>query len=99
MLALMAEAAPEEAAAEPLKSNFVMCRLNDDDLNALDTLVEAGVRTTRSDAAAWLRAGIQANDPLFNSVPDKVAQIRQALYAMSCYPSFPMACWRQQRCR
>ena len=78
-LALIADAAPEEPGAEPMtKSNVVMCRLDDDDLNALDTLIEAGVRTTRSDAAAWLiRAGIQANDPLFNSVRDKVAQIRR----------------------
>lgn len=77
-LALIGEATPEEAA-EPLpKSNVVMCRLDDDDLNFLDTLIEAGVRTTRSDAAAWLiRAGIQANGQLFDSVRDKVAQIRQ----------------------
>lgn len=46
--------------------------------NALDTFIEAGVRTTRSDAGAWLmRAGIEANDSLFNSVRDKMAQIRQ----------------------
>lgn len=77
-LALIDEATPAEAA-EPLpKSNVVMCRLDGDDLNALDTLIEAGVRTTRSDAAAWLiRAGIQANGQLFDSVRDKVAQIRQ----------------------
>lgn len=79
-LALIAESAPEEAVpAEPQpKANVVMCRLDDDDLNALDTLIEAGVRTTRSDAAAWLiRAGIQTNGQLFESVRDKVAQIRQ----------------------
>jgi ATP-dependent Clp protease ATP-binding subunit ClpA len=78
-LAVIANADPEEVPAEPLpKSNVVMCRLDDEDLNALDTLIEAGVRTTRSDAAAWLiRAGIQTNGPLFESVRDKVAQIRQ----------------------
>ena len=58
-LALIADATPEEPRVEPMtKSNVVMCRLDDDDLNALDRLLEAGVRTTRSDAAAWLiRAG------------------------------------------
>lgn len=78
-VALIADSAREEAPAEALpKSNVVMCRLDDDDLNALDTLIEAGVRTTRSDAAAWLiRAGIHANGQLFDSVRDKVAQIRQ----------------------
>ena len=77
-IALIADAASEESSAEPLpKSNVVMCRLDDDDLNAIDTLIEAGVRTTRSDAAAWLiRAGIHANGPLFDSVRDKVTQIR-----------------------
>lgn len=41
-------------------------------------LIEPGARTTRSDAGAWLmRAGIEANDSLFNSVRDKMAQIRQ----------------------
>ena len=78
-LALIAESQPEELPAEALpKSNVVMCRLGDDDVNALDTLIEAGVRTTRSDAAAWLiRAGIQSNEQLFESVRDKVAQIRE----------------------
>ena len=78
-VASIGEAPPEEAVVEPLpKSNVIMCRLDDDDLNAVDTLIEAGVRSTRSDAAAWLiRAGIQSNGQLFESVRDKVAQIRQ----------------------
>ena len=60
------------------KSNVVMCRLDDRTLDALDTLIEAGVRTTRSDAAAWLiQAGIEANAPLFESVSATVAEIRR----------------------
>jgi len=60
------------------KSNVVMCRLDDRALDALDTLIKAGVRTTRSDAAAWLiQAGIEANGPLFESVSATVAEIRR----------------------
>lgn len=60
------------------KNNVVMCRLDDRDLDAIDTLIEAGICTTRSDAAAWLiHAGIEANTTLLASVRDTVAEIRR----------------------
>jgi hypothetical protein len=60
------------------KDNVVTCRIDDRDLDALDALVEAGIRTTRSDAAAWLiHAGIDAHQPLFERVYATVAEIRQ----------------------
>jgi hypothetical protein len=60
------------------KNNVVMCRLDDRAVDALDTLIEAGVRATRSDAAAWLiQAGIEANGPLFESVSATVVEIRR----------------------
>ncbi|HEU5317941.1 MAG TPA: Clp protease N-terminal domain-containing protein [Chloroflexota bacterium] len=60
------------------RDNVVTCRVDDLTLNALDSLVEAGVHTTRSEAAARLiLAGIQANQELFKKVQAAVAEIRR----------------------
>lgn len=60
------------------KNNVVTCRLDDAALGALDALVEAGIRSTRSDAAAWLiSAGIEAHRPLFDRVNSTVDEIRK----------------------
>lgn len=62
---------------EGARNNVVMCRVNDRDLEAIDVLVEAGIRTTRSDAAAWLiRAGIEGNNALFDKLHTTVNEIR-----------------------
>lgn len=69
-----------EAAGEPAstKNNVVTCRIGDRDLDAIDALIEAGIRTTRSDAAAWLiHAGIEANRGLLDRVNATVAEIRR----------------------
>jgi Clp amino terminal domain, pathogenicity island component len=72
---------PEPAAPQPSagsKSNVVSCRLDDRSLEALDTLVESGVRTTRSDAAAWLiAAGIDSHKALFDRLASTIQSIRQ----------------------
>jgi hypothetical protein len=74
VLASGARAGPAPAT----KSNVITCRITDEDVQALDDLVEAGVRSTRSDAAAWLiRAGIEANAHILHSVRDTVAEIRR----------------------
>src|SRR5262249_45726678 len=66
------------AQSSSAKGNVVTCRIDDRDLDAIDALVEAGIRTTRSDAASWLiRAGIDAHQPLFTRVYATVAQIRE----------------------
>ena len=74
-------ASPEGRAGEPApaaRNNVLTCRVDDADLAAIDTLLEAGVRTTRSEAASWLiHAGIQANRALFAQVESTVAEIRQ----------------------
>jgi ATP-dependent Clp protease ATP-binding subunit ClpA len=58
------------------KDNVVTCRINNRDLEALDMLVEAGVRTTRSAAAAWLiHAGIVANKELFDRIGRTIGEI------------------------
>jgi ATP-dependent Clp protease ATP-binding subunit ClpA len=60
------------------KDNVVTCRVDDQDLDAIDALVEAGLRGSRSDAASWLvRAGIEANQELFEKVYTAVAEIRR----------------------
>ncbi|MDQ3702532.1 MAG: hypothetical protein M3442_16655, partial [Chloroflexota bacterium] len=70
-------AAPATASARQ-RDNVVTCRVDDQSLGALDALVEAGVHSTRSEAAARLiLAGIQANQALFKRVNDAVAEIRR----------------------
>jgi len=60
------------------RDNVVSCRLSDEDLAAIDTLIEAGIRSTRSDAASWLiHAGVQANKELFDRVRSTVEEIRR----------------------
>jgi ATP-dependent Clp protease ATP-binding subunit ClpA len=60
------------------KNNVITCRLDDRSLDALDTLVEAGVRATRSDAAAWLiAAGIDSHQELFARLASTIQTIRQ----------------------
>lgn len=60
------------------KNNVVTCRLDDAAVAALDALVEAGIRSTRSDAAAWLiSAGIEAHRALFDRVDATVNEIRK----------------------
>jgi ClpA/ClpB-like protein len=72
-------AAAKSATQMPApKNNVVTCRLDDAALGALDALVEAGIRSTRSDAAAWLiSAGIEAHRPLFERVNTTVDEIRK----------------------
>ena len=60
------------------KDSVITCRIASDDLEAIDALIEAGIRSTRSDAAAWLiHAGIQANLDLFDKVYTTVAEIKR----------------------
>jgi len=60
------------------RSNVVMCRIADPDLGAIDMLVEAGVRSTRSEAAAWLiHAGIEGNTALLERLQTTVSEIRR----------------------
>ena len=71
-------AAVGQGSGSTTKDNVVTCRIAAEDLAALDMLVEAGIRSTRSDAAQWLiHAGITANRSLFDEVAGTVSQIRQ----------------------
>ncbi len=60
------------------RNNVVMCRVSDRDLEAIDILVEGGVRATRSEAAAWLiGAGVDSNKAVFDKLHATVAEIRR----------------------
>lgn len=60
------------------KSNVVTCRIDDRDLDAIDALIEAGIRSNRSDAASWLiHVGLEANKELVEKVYGTVAEIRR----------------------
>lgn len=68
----------EADPAAEVKGNVITCRVTDRDLAAIDALVEAGIRSTRSDAAAWLiGAGIAANGDLFARLNATIDQIRR----------------------
>ena len=76
VLALAGVNVPSEPA--PAKSNVVACRIDKRDLDAIDALIEAGIRSTRSDAAAWLiHAGIVSHKALFEKVYGTVTEIRR----------------------
>jgi ATP-dependent Clp protease ATP-binding subunit ClpA len=63
---------------ELARNNVITVRLSDRDLDAIDALVEAGVRSTRSDAAAWLIGmAIDGNPELFKRVYTTVTDIRR----------------------
>lgn len=60
------------------RGHVITCRVDARDLDAIDALVEAGVRSTRSDAAAWLiHAGIQSNHNILDRVYGTVSEIRR----------------------
>jgi ATP-dependent Clp protease ATP-binding subunit ClpC len=66
-----------DAATLP-RNQVISCRVSDRDLDAIDALVEAGIRSGRSDAAAWLiSAGITGNPALFQRVYATVSEIRR----------------------
>ena len=61
------------------RDNVVMVRLNTDSLSRLDSLVEAGLVSSRSEAGAFLIGeGIKAKAGLFDRISEKVEQIRRA---------------------
>jgi ATP-dependent Clp protease ATP-binding subunit ClpA len=70
---------PEARSGRPLpRDNVVTFRVDDQTLNALDALVETGVHSTRSEAAArLLRSGMEANGPLLERAFAAVAEIRR----------------------
>jgi ATP-dependent Clp protease ATP-binding subunit ClpA len=76
MIRVLAHMGSSEPAAT--RGHVITCRVDARDLDAIDALVEAGVRSTRSDAAAWLiHAGIQSNQSILDRVYGTVSEIRR----------------------
>jgi hypothetical protein len=60
------------------RDTVVGCRVDAADLEAIDLLVEAGIRATRSETAAWfIREGIKAHRGLLDDTRGTVAEIRR----------------------
>jgi ATP-dependent Clp protease ATP-binding subunit ClpA len=60
------------------KDNVVTCRVNHQDLEAIDMLIEVGICSTRSEAASWLiHCGTEANQALFDKVKGTISDIRR----------------------
>lgn len=60
------------------RDNVVSCRLDKAAMEALDILVETGVRTTRADAAAWLiQIGLDTQQALLDDLRETVAHIHR----------------------
>jgi hypothetical protein len=61
------------------RNNVVMVRLNKESLIKLDDLVESGIVSSRSEAAAFLIGeGVKARSGLYERISEKTAQIRKA---------------------
>ena len=60
------------------RENVAMVRIDDESLARLDELVECDLAGSRSEAAAFLIAeGIKARQSLFDTIGEKVDEIRQ----------------------
>lgn len=69
---------------ETTRDNVVMMRLSDASVAGVDTLVEAGVFGSRSEAAAFLvGAGIEAQRDLFQRIGKHSAEIKRLRAALT----------------
>ncbi len=61
------------------RDSVVMVRIDKESKDKLDELVDAGVVSSRSEAAAFLISeGIKARGPLFDKISAKIEEIRKA---------------------
>lgn len=60
------------------RSNVIASRINNEDLNKIDMLIEAGLFETRSEAVAFLvNEGIRARQDLIEKVSSAIEEIRE----------------------
>lgn len=60
------------------RGNIVMTRVDDEDLAAIDLLIEAGVCSSRSECAAYLiKQGVAGRKDLLDRVRDTAEKVRQ----------------------
>lgn len=63
---------------QPFRSNVIASRIRDDELRAIDMLIEAGLFNTRSEAVAYLVSeGIKAKKDTFDRVSSTLQDIRR----------------------
>ena len=69
------------------RDNVITFRVTDQDLAAVDALVDSGAMRTRSEASAWLlRSGIAANKEYFDEIQrigDEIARLRQEVQRLT----------------
>ncbi|MXY27709.1 hypothetical protein F4Y59_06060 [Candidatus Poribacteria bacterium] len=62
---------------ERKRDNVVMVRVDEENLNRIDELVETGQFNSRSEATAFLISeGIKAKQQMFEQMADKISQIQ-----------------------
>ena len=62
---------------EGKRNNVVMVRVDEENLNRIDELVETGQFNSRSEATAFLISeGIKAKQQMFEQMADKISQIQ-----------------------
>lgn len=62
-----------------VREHAVMVRLDDEGLEKINILIEAGIVSSRSEGAAFLIGeGIKLRKPLFDSIRAKIEEIRKA---------------------
>lgn len=63
---------------ERKRNNVVMVRVDEENLNRIDELVESGQFSSRSEATAFLiNEGIKAKQQMFEKMAEKVSQIQE----------------------
>ena len=63
---------------ERKRNNVVMVRVDEENLNRIDELVESGQFSSRSEATAFLISeGIKAKQQMFEKMAEKVSQIQE----------------------
>ena len=62
---------------EGKRNNVVMVRVDEENLNRIDELVESGQFNSRSEATAFLISeGVKAKQQMFEQMADKISQIQ-----------------------
>ena len=65
--------------ARSARDSVVMVRVNKESLSRLEDLIEAGMASSRSEAAAYLiTEGIKSRQGLFDRIAEKIEQIRRS---------------------
>ena len=91
----LAELGQSAAPPSTRKDNVISCRVDDELLEIIDALVDAGIRSTRSDAAGWLmRAGASAHTEVLNkavATAQKIRELRTRMQQLDYHAPLPSA--------